>query len=73
MINKIDTLWWSEIEIELFEEKDHIFGVEIDLFNNQKSYYYKIHGEENRDYYEYLHGDIYSAIDQFNALLEDDD
>ena len=72
MINKEDAVWWNEIEIELWEEKGYMFGVELDLFNNQKSYYYKVRTVDNKEYYEYLHGDIYSAIEQFNAMLEDD-
>lgn len=72
MISKEDVLWWNEIEIDLFEERSHMFGVEIDLFNNQKYYYCKILTVDNKAYYEYLHGDIYSAIEQFNAMLEDE-
>lgn len=72
MISKEDVLFWNEIEIDLFEENSYVFGVELDLFNNQKSYYCKILTVDNKTYYEYLHGDIYSAIDQFNAMLEDD-
>jgi len=69
MISKEDVLFWNEIEIDLFEERSHMFGVEFDLFNNQKSYHCKIRTVDNKEYYEYLHGDIYSAIDQYNAIL----
>lgn len=69
MINKESVLFWNEVECDLYEENMYTFGVELDLFNNQKSYYYKITYEDGRTFYQYLHGDIYSAIEQFNAIL----
>ena len=69
MICKERVLFWNEIEHDLYEENGYIFGVELDLFNNQKSYYCKIIHGDNRISYEYLNGDIYRAIEQFNAML----
>ena len=68
MLNKSDVLWWNEVEKDLYEENGHIFGVELDLFNNHKYYYHKTI-EEDGDLYQYLGDDIYNAIDQFNAML----
>lgn len=76
MLEKQMALFWNEIEHDLYEENGHVFGVELDLFNNQKNYYCKIikkspySDKQQIEHYEYLHGDIYSAIDQFNSLLE---
>lgn len=60
---------WNEIEHDLYEENGYIFGVELDLFNNHKYYYCKTI-EDGEEYYQYLEGDIYSAIDSFNLLLK---
>ncbi len=68
MICKEHVLCWNEIECDLYEENDNIFGVELDLFNNQKNYYCKT-VEDGKEYYQYLHGDIYNAIEQFNSML----
>lgn len=68
MLNKEAVLCWNEIEHNLYEENGHIFGVELDLFNNHKNYYHKI-VEDDREYYQFLKGDIYMAIEQFNAML----
>ena len=65
----IDTaLLWNEVEHDLYEEDGHIFGVELDLVNNQKQYYCKT-VDVDREFYIYLHGDIYDAIGQFNMTL----
>lgn len=69
MLNKSDVLWWNEVEKDLYEENGHIFGVELDLFNNQKYYYHKTIEEDGREFYQFLKGDIYNAIDQFNSML----
>ena len=58
----------NEIEHDLYEENGYIFGVELDLFNNHKYYYCKTI-EDGKEYYQYLDGDIYSAIDSFNLIL----
>ena len=68
MLNKEAVLCWNEVEHDLYEESGHIFGVELDLFNNHKNYYHKI-VEDGREYYQFLKGDIYMAIEQFNAML----
>lgn len=60
---------WNEVEHDLYEENGYIFGVELDLFNNHKYYYCKTI-EDGKEYYQYLEGDIYSAIDSFNLLLK---
>lgn len=69
MLNKERVLCWQEVEHDLYEESGYIFGVELDLFNGHKCYYYKTIDENGTEYYHYLHGDIYSAIEQFNAML----
>lgn len=69
MLNKETALFWNEVEHDLYEENGYIFGVELDLFNNHKNYYCKT-VEDNREYYQYLKGDIYCAIEQFNAMLQ---
>lgn len=68
MLNKEKVLSWCEVEHDLYEENGHIFGVEFDLFNNHKNYYCKT-VEDGIEYYQYLHGDVFDAIDQFNAML----
>lgn len=68
MLNKEDALWWNEVEHDLYEENGHIFGVEFDLFNNCKNYYYKTI-EDSRELYHFLSPDIYTAIEKFNAML----
>lgn len=73
MLDKEKVLFWNEIECDLYEENGHIFGVELDLFNNNKFYYCKTmeHFDgNNREYYQYFQGDIFSAIDQFNMMLK---
>ena len=68
MLDKEEVLWWNEVEHDLYEENGHIFGVELDLFNNHKYYYCKTI-ENGSEYYQSLHGDIYMAIEQFNTIL----
>lgn len=70
MLEKERVLTWSEVEHDLYEENGYIFGVELDLFNNHKCYYCKT-VEGGREYYQYIKGDIYSAIDSFNLLLKE--
>ena len=70
MLKKETALVWNEVEHDLYEENGHIFGVELDLFNNHKNYYCKC-VEDGKEYYQYLHGDIYMAIEMFNAMLKD--
>lgn len=71
MIDKEAVLFWNEIEHDLYEENGHIFGIELDLFNNEKNYYHKtIRKEDNEIYYEYFKGNIYDAIATFNAILK---
>ena len=68
MINKKMVLCWNEIEYDLYEEDGHIFGVELDLFNNHKHYYHKT-VENGKELYSFLSTDIYIAIEKFNAML----
>lgn len=68
MLNKETVLFWNEVDHDLYEENGYIFGVELDLFNNHKSYYCKTI-EDGKEFYQFLHGDIYSAIDQFNKIV----
>lgn len=37
MLNQSEVVWWNEIEYDLYEENGHIFGVELDLFNNHSN------------------------------------
>ena len=70
MINKENIVFWNEIECDLYEENGHIFGIELDLFNNHKCFYHKMIEKDGRECYQYLKGyDIYDAIDQFNTLI----
>lgn len=69
MLNTKTVLAWSEVEHDLYEENGRIFGVELDLFNNHEYYYCKT-VKDGGEYYEYFYGDIYSAIEYFNSLLE---
>lgn len=68
MLDKNYVLGWEEVDHDLYEENGKIFGVELDLFNNHEIYYCKT-VEDNREFYQYLKGDIYKAIEQFNAML----
>ena len=73
MINKENVVFWNEIECDLYEENGHIFGIELDLFNNHEYFYHKTIRENGLVSYLYFEGcDIYEAIDQFNELLEGD-
>ena len=72
MLDKNSVLFWNEVECDLYEENGKVFGVELDLFNGHKSYYYKnircvpFHIIEE---FEYLDDNIYKAIEQFNEKL----
>lgn len=68
MLDKISVLFWNEVEHDLYEEDGHIFGVELDLCNNHKCYYYKTI-ENDKEIYYFLGNDIYAAIEQFNKTL----
>lgn len=68
MLDKNYVLSWKEVEHDLYEENGKIFGVELDLFNNQKVYYCKT-VEDDGEFYQYFKGDIYSSIEQFNTML----
>ena len=72
MLKREKILQWPEIEHDLYEENGYIFLVEFDLFNNQRSYYYKTKDEDGTEYYQFLHKDIYIAIELFNEVLEHD-
>lgn len=65
MLNNNQILFMNEIEHDLYEENGHVFGIELDLFNNHQYFYYR-YGE----YYYELSSDIYEAIKQFNVLLD---
>ena len=68
MLNKEAVLAWNEVEHDLYEENGHIFGVELDLFNNHIYYYHK--GiKDGKEFYHFLSTDIYRAIEKFNAML----
>jgi hypothetical protein len=69
MLDKERVLSWCEIEYDLYEENGHIFGVELDLFNNHEYFYEKIIKEDGVESYQYLEGDVFDAIEQFNAIL----
>jgi hypothetical protein len=69
MLDKNSVLFWNEVEHDLYEENDYVFGVELDLFNGHKSYYYKVLDDGKLLFFDYLDDDIYKAIEQFNAML----
>lgn len=69
MLNKENILAWNSIEQDLYEEDGHVFGVELDLFNNHIYFYHR-----QGNFYDYLtepKEDIYDAIDNFNKILEE--
>lgn len=70
MLDKSLAVFWNEIEHDLYEENGHIFGIEIDLFNDHKIYYCKFikNGVET---YRYLDDDMLNAIEQFNNILKE--
>lgn len=68
MLNKEAVLARNEVEHDLYEENGHIFGVELDLFNNHKYYYHK-EIEDGKELYRFLSTDIYTAIEKFNTML----
>lgn len=68
MLSNETVLFWNEIEHDLYEENGHIFGVELDLFNNHKYYYHKFIAED-KEFYIFLGTDVYAAIKKFNEML----
>ena len=68
MLRNETVLSWCEIEHDLYEENGHVFGVELDLFNNHKHFYHRqgntyIYLAQERD------KDICDAIKEFNAII----
>ena len=51
MLSKDSVLVWNEVDHDLYEENGHIFGVELDLYNNHQTYYCKTI-ENGIEYYE---------------------
>ena len=70
MLNKESVLFWNEIEHVLYEENDHEFMVEFDLFNNHKTFWHR-KGNYYTDLTDSPREDIYDAIDKFNKILEE--
>lgn len=76
MLDKNYILGWNTVEHILYEENGNRFGVELDLFNWNKSYYYekvKKYPYSDSVYiedFQYLDDDIYEAIEQFNILIK---
>lgn len=70
MLGKESVLFWNEIEHDLYEENDHIFGVELDLCNNHQTYYCKKKSYIKEYYYD-LGTDIYKALEEFNEMLKE--
>ena len=68
MLNKEAVFAWTKVEHDLHEENGHIFGVELDLFNNHKYYYHK-KIEDGKELYRFLSTDVYRAIEKFNTIL----
>lgn len=72
MLSKDSVLVWNEVDHDLYEENGHIFGVELDLYNNHQIYYCKTI-ENGIEYYEYLDfDDIYNSIELFNYIIQRD-
>ena len=67
MLNKEAVLAWDQVEHDLYEENGHVFGVELDLFNDHIYFYHR------QDLvYTYLsnsNNDIYEAIEEFNQIV----
>lgn len=72
MIDSKMILAWCEVEHDLYEENGFVFGIELDLFNGNKNYYCKT-VEDGKEYYQYLHGDVFSAAEHFNAIVKEKD
>ena len=70
MLDKSLAVFWNEIEHDLYEENGHIFGIEIDLFNDHQIYYCKSI-ENGVETYRYLDDDMLNAIEQFNDILKE--
>ena len=68
MLDKNIVLAWNEVEHDLYEENGYIFGIELDLFNDHESHYCKTI-KDGKEFYHYFYGDIYDAIEQFNAFV----
>ena len=69
MLDNKMLLAWCEVEHDLYEEDGHVFGVELDLFNNHINFY---HRQGNTYIYlKDLKEDIVDAIKKFNAILEE--
>ena len=66
MLNNNFVLGWGSVEHDLYEEDGHVFGIELDLFNNHQIFYHK----HNGCYYD-LSSDIYEAIKQFNQIMKE--
>ena len=69
MINGEVILTWNEIEHDLYTENGVTFGVELDLFNGHKTYYYKTM-EDGKECFIYLYEDFYDSIDEFNSIVK---
>lgn len=70
MLDKSCVLGLEDIEHDLHEENKHIFGISLDLFNGNHTYYCKVIGDGRRQYYD-LPDDIYKAIYEFNSILKE--
>lgn len=67
-LNKEVVLGWSSVEHVLYEENDHQFVIELDLFNNHKYFWWQ-KGNSCIPLAEARDEDIYDAIDQFNKIV----
>ena len=70
MLNTETVLFYNEVQHDLYEENGHIFGVELDLFNDHKYFYHR-----KGNTYIYLSNfkeDIYEAIEEFNKIVAEE-
>ena len=68
MLGKDTAASFDEVLIDLYEERGYIFGIDINLHNGYRCYFCKT-VEDGQEYVEYLDGDVYNAIDQYNSIL----
>lgn len=68
MLNNNHVLKWEVVQRDLYEENRHVFGIELDLFNNRQVFYCKYD-----DYYYDLSSDIYEAIKEFNEMVKEEE
>ena len=64
---KQDVIWWTDVRHNLYTDyREYTFGVELDLLNGGKKYYF--YKKEDPNDITYLGDNVYFAIDKFNEV-----